>query len=107
MPAGFTTDQRGKVQRGRQRFQAGRIAGTMLLWFVFILNLAEFYALQSWLPTILTSQNYTLSTVATATSLTTTGGIIAAFVGWARPWTGSEPTIAGRASTSPASCSWR
>jgi AAHS family 4-hydroxybenzoate transporter-like MFS transporter len=52
----------------------------MLLWFVFILNLAEFYALQSWLPSILTNHHYALSTVATATSLTTAGGIIAAFV---------------------------
>src|SRR6202020_2054964 len=60
-------------------FQSGRTFGTIVLWFVFGLNLAEFYALQSWLPTILTNLNYALTTVALATSLTTIGGIIAAF----------------------------
>jgi AAHS family 4-hydroxybenzoate transporter-like MFS transporter len=71
-----------EVKRSALRgiFQSGRAAGTLLLWFVFIINLAEFYALQSWLPTILTNLNYSISTVALATSLTTTGGIVAAFV---------------------------
>ena len=52
----------------------------LLLWLVFVLNLAEFYALQSWLPTILTGLGHSLNTVALATSLTTVGGIVAAFV---------------------------
>ena len=60
-------------------FQSGRSFGTIVLWLVFGLNLAEFYALQSWLPTILTNLHYPLSTVALATSLTTIGGIVAAF----------------------------
>jgi MFS family permease len=47
---------------------------------VFGLNLAEFYALQSWLPTILTNLGDSLNTVALATSLTTIGGIVAALV---------------------------
>jgi MFS transporter, AAHS family, 4-hydroxybenzoate transporter len=47
---------------------------------VFGLNLAEFYALQSWLPTILTNFGDSLNTVALATSLTTIGGIVAALV---------------------------
>jgi AAHS family 4-hydroxybenzoate transporter-like MFS transporter len=47
---------------------------------VFGLNLAEFYALQSWLPTILMNLGHSLNTVALATSLTTVGGIVAAFV---------------------------
>lgn len=79
-PAGFTTDREQKFGALGSVFQAGRTAGTLLLWFVFVLNLAEFYALQSWLPTILTNRHYALPTVATATSLTTAGGIIAAFV---------------------------
>ncbi len=54
--------------------------GTLLLWVVFFLNLAEFYALQSWLPLILTDLNYSLDSVALTTSLTTIGGILAAFV---------------------------
>lgn len=80
LPGAFTTDTEQKFSALGSVFQAGRGAGTMLLWFVFILNLAEFYALQSWLPSILTNHHYALSTVATATSLTTAGGIIAAFV---------------------------
>lgn len=80
IPAGFTTDQEEKFSAVGSVFKAGRMAGTLLLWIIFVLNLAEFYALQSWLPSILTSQNYTLPAVATATSLTTAGGIIAAFI---------------------------
>jgi AAHS family 4-hydroxybenzoate transporter-like MFS transporter len=80
MPDGFTTDREEKSSALGSIFQKGRSAGTLLLWFVFALNLGEFYALQSWLPSILTNQNYTLATVATATSLTTAGGIFAAFV---------------------------
>ncbi len=79
-PASFTTDREERLSAVGSVFQAGRGAGTLLLWFVFVLNLAEFYALQSWLPTILTNEHYALTTVATATSLTTAGGIIAAFV---------------------------
>ena len=79
-PAVFTTDREEKFSALGSVFQAGRGAGTLILWFVFILNLGEFYGLQSWLPTILTNEHYGLTTAATATSLTTTGGIIAAFV---------------------------
>ena len=61
-------------------FRPGRGLGTVLLWIVFFLNLAEFYALQSWLPTILTGLGYGLNTVALATTLTTVGGIVIAIV---------------------------
>ncbi|MCU1628902.1 MAG: tpaK [Pseudonocardia sp.] len=61
-------------------FTRDRVLGTVLLWFVFAINLAEFYALQSWLPTIMTSLDYSMSTVVTATTLTTVGGIAAAFI---------------------------
>ncbi|MET7501313.1 MFS transporter [Streptomyces microflavus] len=56
------------------------LLGTLLLWFVFMINLAEFYALQSWLPTIMTDLGYSMSVVVTATTLTTVGGIAAAFI---------------------------
>ena len=79
-PDAFTTDREEKFSALASVFQSGRSAGTLILWFVFILNLGEFYGLQSWLPTILTNQHYSLTTAATATSLTTTGGIVAAFV---------------------------
>ena len=75
----FTTDEhvRGLLSGV---VESGRGAGTALLWFVFIINLAEFYALQSWLPDVLTRLGYRIADVALATSLTTTGGIVAAFV---------------------------
>jgi MFS transporter, AAHS family, 4-hydroxybenzoate transporter len=79
-PSAFTTDHEEKFSALGSVFQAGRTAGTLLLWFAFALNLAEFYGLQTWLPTILNKQNYELTTIATATSLTTVGGIVAAFV---------------------------
>ena len=66
--------------RSQSLFQSGRTVGTLLLWVVFVLNLAEFYALQSWLPPILTNLNYSIGSVALTTSLTTIGGIVAAFV---------------------------
>jgi MFS transporter, AAHS family, 4-hydroxybenzoate transporter len=78
-PDEFTTDIAETRSAVRSLFQSGRSFGTIVLWLVFGLNLAEFYALQSWLPTILTSLHYPLSTVALATSLTTIGGIVAAF----------------------------
>jgi AAHS family 4-hydroxybenzoate transporter-like MFS transporter len=37
---------------------------------VFFINLAEFYALQSWLPTVLRGLNYSMDQVALTTSLT-------------------------------------
>ena len=64
----------------RRLFSGGLAVGTLVLWGVFFVNLAEFYALQSWLPTILHDLNYPGSTVVMATALTTVGGIAAAFV---------------------------
>jgi AAHS family 4-hydroxybenzoate transporter-like MFS transporter len=78
-PDEFTTDIAETRSAVGSLFQSGRSFGTIVLWLVFGLNLAEFYALQSWLPTILTNLHYPLSTVALATSLTTIGGIVAAF----------------------------
>jgi MFS transporter, AAHS family, 4-hydroxybenzoate transporter len=78
-PGEFITDMAESRSAVGSLFQSGRSFGTIVLWLVFGLNLAEFYALQSWLPTILTNLNYPLSTVALATSLTTIGGIVAAF----------------------------
>jgi AAHS family 4-hydroxybenzoate transporter-like MFS transporter len=52
----------------------------MLLWGVFFLNLAAFYFMQSWLPTILGGLDYPMQTIVWMTSLSTVGGIAAAFV---------------------------
>ena len=61
-------------------FKGARGVGTVIIWVVFFLNLAEFYALQSWLPTILIDHHYPLGMVALATTSTTIGGIVVAVV---------------------------
>ncbi|MDB5555677.1 MAG: tpaK [Variovorax sp.] len=78
-PSQFATDVAEQRSAVGSLFSSGRAAGTIVIWLVFMLNLAEFYALQSWLPSILGNVGYSLSTVALATSLTTIGGIVAAF----------------------------
>jgi AAHS family 4-hydroxybenzoate transporter-like MFS transporter len=60
-------------------FKHGQTSGTLLLWLVFFLNLAAFYFMQSWLPTILGKLNYPMQTIVWMTSLSTVGGIVAAF----------------------------
>jgi AAHS family 4-hydroxybenzoate transporter-like MFS transporter len=61
-------------------FALGRSPGTLLLWLIFFINLAVFYFMQSWLPTILTSLKYPMDKIVLLTALPTTGGILAAFV---------------------------
>ena len=51
-PRAFTTEVEAKRSAVGSLFQSERTLGTLVLWLVFGLNLAEFYALQSWLPTI-------------------------------------------------------
>lgn len=74
------SEARGKRVRLRDVVGGGQLLGTLLLWLVFATNLAMFYGLQSWMPTILTEQGYSSSTLATAASMTTIGGIAIAFV---------------------------
>lgn len=75
-------------------FERRWLLGTVLLWLVFAINLAEFYALQSWLPTILTNLGHPTSTVVAATTLTTVGGIVAALItGPAMDRFGAGPTL--------------
>jgi AAHS family 4-hydroxybenzoate transporter-like MFS transporter len=78
-PTRFVTDVVEQRSAVGSLFSSGRAAGTVVIWIVFMLNLAEFYALQSWLPSILSNVGYSLSTVALATTMTTVGGIVAAF----------------------------
>jgi MFS transporter, AAHS family, 4-hydroxybenzoate transporter len=61
--------------RLRDLFTAGGVWTTLLLWIVFAINLGAFYAMQSWLPTLLTDRGYAGTVVVTATALTTAGGI--------------------------------
>lgn len=61
-------------------FQRRWLPITILLWVAFALNLGVFYAMQSWLPTILGRLGHDTSTAIAATALTTVGGILAAMV---------------------------
>jgi len=54
------------------------LASTLLLWIAFIANLAAFYSIQSWMPSIVSSSGREPSVVIAATVLTTVGGIVAA-----------------------------
>lgn len=76
----FITAERETGSVVQRLFQQRRGVATSLLWLVFFINLAEFYALQSWLPTVLRGLNYSMDQVALTTSLTTIGGILIAFV---------------------------
>ncbi len=78
-PTQFVTDVAERRSAVGSLFSSGRAAGTLVIWVVFMLNLAEFYALQSWLPSMLTNVGHSLNTVALATTMTTVGGIVAAF----------------------------
>jgi AAHS family 4-hydroxybenzoate transporter-like MFS transporter len=79
-PRSFTTEEKEVGSAVGSLFTSGRALGTIVLWIIFFLNLAEFYALQSWLPTILTNLHYPLTSVALATTLTTVGGIVIAII---------------------------
>jgi len=76
----FTTGTLTKGSPIKSLFMSGRAIGTVLLWVVFFLNLATFYGLQSWLPSMLTGLKYPLGIVVLATSLSTVGGIVVAVV---------------------------
>jgi AAHS family 4-hydroxybenzoate transporter-like MFS transporter len=78
-PTQFVTEVAERRSAVGSLFSSGRAAGTLVIWVVFMLNLAEFYALQSWLPSMLTNVGHSLNTVALATTMTTVGGIVAAF----------------------------
>ena len=78
--ATFTTDVQAARGTVAGLFANGGTIGTLILWLVFFLNLGEFYALQSWLPTVLGGLGYPLGTVTLATTLTTIGGIVVAVI---------------------------
>ncbi|WP_433286382.1 MFS transporter [Pseudonocardia sp. CA-142604] len=61
-------------------FAENRMLGTLLLWILFGVNIAEFYSLQSWLPTIMTGLHFDNATVVTVTTLIVIGGLVATVV---------------------------
>jgi AAHS family 4-hydroxybenzoate transporter-like MFS transporter len=75
-----TSSRAGKQVKLRELVSGGQLLSTLLLWLVFAINLAMFYGLQSWMPTILSERGYSAATLATAASMITIGGIAIAFV---------------------------
>jgi MFS transporter, AAHS family, 4-hydroxybenzoate transporter len=58
-------------------FDGAHRVGTPLLWVVFFMNLFEFFFLQSWMPTILTSSGMAQPQAILVTTLISVGGIVA------------------------------
>lgn len=69
--------KRAKTQVA-ELFRRKWLVSTILLWLAFVANLAAFYSIQSWLPTIVGSLGRGPEIVIAATVLTTIGGIVAA-----------------------------
>jgi AAHS family 4-hydroxybenzoate transporter-like MFS transporter len=69
--------KRAKTQVA-ELFRRKWLVSTILLWLAFVANLAAFYSIQSWLPTIVGSLGRAPEIVIAATVLTTIGGIVAA-----------------------------
>ncbi|TCK33288.1 AAHS family 4-hydroxybenzoate transporter-like MFS transporter [Paraburkholderia sp. BL8N3] len=75
----FVLEGQSDVRSGVRALFKGKMSiGTFLLWSVFFLNLAEFYFLQSWLPTMLTGLNHPVATVVWITALPTIAGVLSA-----------------------------
>lgn len=75
----FRLDDEHDGRAGVVALMRGRaVAGTLLLWAIFFLNLAEFYFIQSWLPTMLSGLQYPTPTVVWVTALPTIAGVLSA-----------------------------
>jgi MFS transporter, AAHS family, 4-hydroxybenzoate transporter len=75
----FRLEDQGETRASVAALVRGRTsAGTLLLWLIFFLNLAEFYFMQSWLPTMLTGLQYSAATVVWVTALPTIAGVLSA-----------------------------
>jgi len=75
----FRSSERAETRAGvASLFSQGRLVGTLVLWLVFAVNLAEFYFMQSWLPKMLTDLKYSGETVVWITALPMIAGVIGA-----------------------------
>jgi AAHS family 4-hydroxybenzoate transporter-like MFS transporter len=75
----FQLEDQGEARASVAALVRGRTsAGTVLLWLIFFLNLAEFYFMQSWLPTMLTGLAYSPATIVWVTALPTIAGALSA-----------------------------
>lgn len=77
----LVSEQEESARKGVMGLFVGHLAlGTALLWVAFFINVAAFYFLQSWLPTMLGNLHYSHESVVWITALTTIGGALSAFV---------------------------
>ncbi|MFL9986097.1 MFS transporter [Paraburkholderia sediminicola] len=75
----FWLEDQGEARASVAALVRGRtLAGTVLLWLIFFLNLAEFYFMQSWLPTMLTGLQYSPAKIVWVTVLPTIAGVLSA-----------------------------
>ncbi|MFM0265461.1 MFS transporter [Paraburkholderia sediminicola] len=75
----FLLEDQGEARASVAALVRGRTsAGTVLLWLIFFLNLAEFYFMQSWLPTMLTGLQYSPAKIVWVTALPTIAGVLSA-----------------------------
>lgn len=75
----FRLEDQAEARASVTALVSGRTsAGTLLLWLIFFLNLAEFYFMQSWLPTMLTGLQYSPATIVWVTALPTIAGVLSA-----------------------------
>jgi MFS transporter, AAHS family, 4-hydroxybenzoate transporter len=61
-------------------FVQGRGIGTLMLWFIFFMNLMVFYFLQNWLPTIFSDAGLPIEQAVLMTTLISVGGIVAGLI---------------------------
>lgn len=79
----FAVDEKMKVSSMRALFDGGRMARTFLLWVILFCNLAGFYLLTSWLPTLLVREGWTNANASQSISTFFLGGVAGCVtVGW-------------------------
>ncbi len=73
-------EQKGEGVPVADLFAQGRGAGTLMLWFIFFMNLMVFYFLQNWLPTIFSDAGLPIERAVLMTTLISVGGIVAGLI---------------------------
>lgn len=69
-------EARGDGALVRELFRGGRSGATLLLWAINFMNLLNLYFLSSWLPTLVTSSGYDLSTAVLVGTVLQFGGVV-------------------------------
>ena len=79
----FAIDEKVKGSPFGALFKDGRLARTVLFWIILFCNLAGFYVLTSWLPTLLVREGWSVATASQSISIFFMGGVVGCVtVGW-------------------------